>query len=74
MCVWVGACVCACVYVLYNKYLLLYLIVYYLKGMYERVYVFGLYCIIVLYYYYITVLHYVGRLERIWICVIQIPF
>ena len=72
LCVVLVLCVsvCACVLLV----LLSYIIVYYLKGMYERVYVFGLYCIIVLYYYYITVLHYVGRLERIWICVIQIPF
>ena len=45
-------------------------IVYYFKGMYECVYVFVLYCIIVLYYSYyysITVFHYVRRLERIWV-------
>ena len=41
--------------------------------MYECVYVFVLYCIIVLCYRYITVLHDVRRLERIRICAIQIP-
>ena len=39
-----------------------------LKGMCECVYAFLLYNIIVLYYYYITVLKCVRRLECIWIC------
>ena len=39
-------------------------------GMCECVYAFLLYSIIVLYYYYITVLRCVGRLERIWNCAI----
>ena len=43
--------------------------------MYECVSVFVLCCITVLHYYYcIIVLHYVRRLERIWIFAIQISF
>lgn len=32
----------------------------------------ALYFIVV--YYYVTLLHYVKHLERIWICAIQVPF
>ena len=65
MCVCVCVCLRAvCVYVV--LILLLCIIVNHFKGMYEFVSLLVLYCIIVLYYhyYYITVLHYVGNLER----------
>ena len=67
-------CVAVCVVLA----LLLCIILYYLKGMYNCVYVFVLYCIIVLYYCYITVLHYMRCLHfykvylQIW--ALQIPF
>ena len=35
---------------------------------------FILHCIIVLYYYYITVQYYVRHLEYIWICATQLAF
>ena len=43
-------------------------------NVYECVYAFVLYCITVLYYSYVTVLHYARLLKRIWICAILIPF
>ena len=57
-------CVCGCVCV-YVGLVLLCIIRYYLKGMYECVYAFVLYCLIVLYCYHVIVLHYVRRLECI---------
>ena len=75
VCVCVSCCCCCCLQcVCAVLVLLLCIIVYYFKGMYEYLYVFVLYCIIVLYYYNITVLHNVRLLEQIWICAIQIPF
>ena len=66
-------CVCVCVCVCVGLVLLC-IIVCYLKGMYECVYVFVLYCLIVLYCYHIIVLHNVWRLERIQIGAIEISF
>ena len=66
-CAYMCVCVCVravCVYAV--LVLLLCIIVNHFKGMYEFVSLLVLYFIIVFYYhyYYITVLHYVGNLER----------